>query len=119
MDLSSSAASVQVEVVLFSLFGLHLAVDVLHVVGGQALSLVGVEVLGPLGHDFLHAVVGLFGTLLVTFGVRHSQELVIGIIDVQLERVCVVREHGVVSVGQISESSSLDKLVSHRQVLTR
>ena len=84
MDLAGPAAGVEAEVVLLSLLSLDLAVDVLHVIGGEALTFVGVEVLGSLGDDFLHTVVGLLSSLLVAFVMRYSQELVIGIIDVEL-----------------------------------
>ena len=84
MDLAGPAAGVEAEVVLLSLLSLDLAVDVLHVIGGKALTFVGVEVLGSLGDNFLHTVVGLLSSLLVAFVMRYSQELVIGIIDVEL-----------------------------------
>ena len=53
---------------------------------------------------------GLLSSLLVSLGMRYSQELVIGIIDVQLKRVTVISEESVVSVGQVSQSTSLKKI---------
>ena len=93
----------------FPLFSLDLAVDVLHVVSRKTLSLSCVEILSSLCHNFLHASVGLLSSLLVSLGMRYSQELVVGIIDVQLEGMTVIGEKSVVSIGQVSQSTSLEK----------
>ena len=79
-----------------------------------------VEVLGPLLPDLAEPVAETLLHLVVALGVHQSQEPVVVVVDVQLEWVLVVREQGVVPVGQVGQSSAqvegvLDgRLVVHR-----
>ena len=92
---------------LDSLLSLNLAVDVLEVINAKGLALFRVEELGSLSFDFSHSSnsSGLSG--LMSLRVQHSQHLVVLVIDIELHWVLVVGEESVVSIGKVSEGTSL------------
>ena len=106
-DITSLGLGVEAEVVLFSLLSLNLAVDVLKIINTERFSLLGVEVLGSLGLNFLHSSLGVSHSLLMALVMQHSQHLIVVIIDVKLHWVLVVSEESIVSIGQIGKSATL------------
>ena len=55
-----------------------------------------------MGNDFVHSFSSLGTSFLMGFGMGYSEEFVIGIIDVKLQRVRVVRKQSIVSISKIS-----------------
>ena len=84
---------------------LHLDVDVGHVVHGEGLALGSVKHALSLMERLVHAflVCDVFGLI----GVHASQELVVFRVRCELNRVLIVGEESVVTVGKISQGAAL------------
>lgn len=107
VNLSSLGSGGETHVGLLSLFTHDLHVNVRDVVKRKGLSLFLIKVFVSLIHDLFHSV-GDVLSLLVFGGVVHgSKELVVLLVNGKLERVLVVGEQSVVSIGQVSQSPSL------------
>ena len=118
MDISLLISSCEAEVVSFSFLALHLAINVLHIVNGKALTFISVQVLVSISDDLGHSSVEVSLHLLVGLGVLSSQELVVGVIDVKLHGVLVVSEQGIVSICKISQSTSeIERVFNWRGVV--
>ena len=109
-DISSLGSGLQTEVVSLPFFGFCLNVNVLHVVNAKRLSLCVVQQLGSLFFQLIDSVLSFGESLLMAFRMVDSQESVVIIVYVQLERVLVVGKQRVVSVGYVGESTALDSV---------
>ena len=66
-----------------------------------------VEELSALDASLIEGLLGLGDAGLVGIRVHDSQHLVVGVIDIELHGVLVVREQSVVAIGEISEGAAL------------
>ena len=112
---SSLRLGVERKVVLLSFLSFDLDVDVLEVIDGQRLALVSVEHLLSLSLDLFVPSHSLSLSGLVLLGVDSSQQLIIGLVDIQLHWMLIVGEESIVSISQVSEGSSLKWLKRNNQ----
>ena len=106
-DITILRLCVEIEVVLLSNLSLNLDVDVLEIVDAKGFALVNVEVLGSLSNNFLHSLLLLLLSLLMSLAMCTSQNLIVSIIDIKLHWMLIVGKESVVSICKISQSSSL------------
>lgn len=97
-DITILRLCVEIEVVLLSNLSLNLDVDVLEIVDAKGFALVNVEVLGSLSNNFLHSLLLLLLSLLMSLAMCTSQNLIVSIIDIKLHWMLIVGKESVVSI---------------------
>ncbi len=106
-DLSCLSLGSQTHVSLSSLFSHSLDIDILEVIKGQAFTLLLIQTSSLVISDLVNPISKLLVPFSFLFIVDLSEELVIVFISIQLKRVLVVGEQGIVTVCQVSKSSAL------------
>ena len=97
-DITILRLCVEIEVVLLSNLSLYLDMNILEIINTEGFSLVNVKVLGSLSDNFLHSLLLLLLSLLMSLAMCTSQNLVVSIIDIKLHWMLIVCKESVVSI---------------------
>ena len=106
-NISSLWSCVEAKVMSDSLFTFNLAPNILFIFKSKLFTFLVIKVWWSFSNDFVISFLSVGHSLLMSITIGDSKESVISIINIKLHWVLVISEQSIVSISQISESTSL------------